>query len=151
MSVMRSFTCIIVTILLCGSLFFAQAAPANHPDKAGQMYSGLSFSYRFHPDYLNTFNTLFPIYSYQKEVCRKPYTGDLLFMDNSFMPFSADFNYQGFTYKTTKLGSHFLKIDGNSIYKQGNTLLLVPRSYISPVKPPVFRSDMPKMVLPKVD
>ncbi len=146
---MRRFTCITVTILLCGSLFFAQAAE-NHSVNTTPMYSS-PFSYHFHPDYLNTFNTLFPIYSYQKEVCRKPYTGNFLFMEDHFTPFSAHYNYKGFTFKTTKLGSHFLKVDGNSIYKEGNSLLLIPRSFIAPVKPPAFRPDMPKMVVPKVD
>lgn len=111
------------------------------------MYGGLSFNYRIQPNVLNTFNNLFPIYSYEKEVCRKPFTGTFFLRTQPFFPLTSPYSFQGFSYKTLHLGSHFLKIDGNSIYKSGNTLLLIPQSYITPTNPS-FRLEIPQVVIP---
>lgn len=149
---MKRFTCIILTILLCGSLFLTTGFPSNAmpgyaPIGHAPVHRGLSFNYHLQPNVLNTFNNLFPIYSYQKKVCRRPFTSHFFMKGNHFIPFSAHYNFQGFSYQSIQLGSHFLKVKGNSIFKNGNSLLLIPHSYIVPTKP-AFRPEMPQMVTP---
>ena len=138
--------------LLVTSSLLARALWDREPATKGMTYHGLNLNYTFRPNILNTFNNLFPIYSYQKEVCRRPSGLTFSLLDSKFKPFSITYQFQGYSsFKTLQLGSHFHKIEGAGIYKNGNALLLIPQSYIAPSEPNFQPENIPQIVVPKAD
>ncbi len=147
---MKKLTFIFSILFLTGCLFIStdilSKSLFRHTSiKKEQAYER---SFTYNPNLLNTFNYLFPIYSFDKEVCRKPAD-----FGSSFLKINPPFNFGGYRFggfleKDHAIGTHFLDVEGNSIYKNGNSLLLVPHSFIMPTSPS-FHSEVPRIVIPK--
>ncbi len=146
---------IFATLVLAGCLFISSDILSKsltlikHEPVKKDLFYKIPFSYN--PNLLNTFNYLFPIYSFDKEVCRKPadYGFSSLHMNAPFALYES-YKYKGFFFKSRPMDTHFFHIESNSIYKKGNSLLLIPHSYVIPVSPS-YNSEMPRMLIPKSD
>lgn len=142
---MKRISLIITTILLVGCLFLSTEILSKSLWNRDMPHKNTPFGITvgYHPDILNTFNNLFPIYSYEKAVCRKP-------LGIKYAPISLfsekEYHFKGFSYQTQPIGNHYLHIQGNATYQNGNTFLLVPHSYLIPSQP-VFRTETPKVLL----
>lgn len=130
-------------ILLAGCLLISTSILSNTPLKNPSEKASFIFTKNLHAtSYYSPMRYFIPFYSFDQNVCRKPFTDHTLFTD-----FSSTYLFNGFSFNSQPLGTHFIYVNGNFTYKKGNTLLLIPHSYFLPLNTDLD-SRRPSVILP---